>query len=105
MLDVTFLGPGGGVRRIIQIESGENLREAAIRHKLGIYPHIFKILNCRGRGKCISCTVEIESGEVDPRNEVEEKQLKKKIGKSPNIRLACQVTVKDNLVVKTRTHI
>ncbi len=86
--------------RTIQVEPGANLREAAIQNKLSVYPHILKILNCRGRGLCTSCTVKIVSGKVDPRNDVENEKLKKK---DPDVRLACQVTVNDNLVV--RTHI
>jgi ferredoxin len=82
--------------RAIKVESGVNLREAAIANKLGIYSHIFKILNCRGRGLCTACKVKIESGDVDPRNDAENDKLK-----DPDMRLACQVTVKDNLVVRT----
>ncbi len=85
-------------KRKIKVQEGENLREAAIRHKLSIYPHIFKILNCRGRGLCTSCAVEIVSGDIAPRNEIEQEKLKKK---KPNIRLACQVSVTDHLVVRT----
>jgi ferredoxin len=47
---------------------------------------------------CTSCTVEIVSGKVDPRNDVENEKLAKK---SANIRLACQITVNDDLVVRT----
>ncbi len=85
--------------RTIKVESGANLREAAIANKLSVYPHIFKILNCRGRGLCTSCRVEIESGNVDPRNDVESEKLASALKKNPNLRLACQVTVNDNLVV------
>ena len=84
--------------RTLKVEKGANLREAAIAHKLSLYPHILKILNCRGRGLCTSCKVEIVSGNVAPRNEIESEKLKKK---NPSIRLACQITVEDNLVVRT----
>lgn len=87
--------------RTIKVEPGSNLREAAIANKIGIYQHIFKLLNCRGRGLCSSCRVEIVSGNVAPRNEVEEKNLKKALTKNPNLRLACQIKVEDNLVVRT----
>lgn len=96
MLEVKF----ENLKRTIKVEPGANLREAAIKNKLSIYPHILKILNCRGRGLCTSCKVEILSGKVDPRNAVESEKLQKK---NPGVRLACQVTVNDNLVV--RTHI
>ena len=89
--------------KTIKVESGVNLREAAIAEKIGIYAHIFKLLNCRGRGLCSTCRVEIVSGQVDPRNEVEDKNLRKSLKKNPNLRLACQITVDDNLVV--RSHI
>lgn len=84
--------------RTIQVEPGSNLRQAAIDNKISIYPHIRKILNCRGRGLCASCRVKIVSGTVDPRNEVEQDKLKKA---DPEVRLACQITVQDNLVVKS----
>ena len=83
------------------MEPGVNLREAAIAAKLSIYPHIKKILNCRGRGLCSSCRVEIVSGQVADRNEIENNNLSKALKKNPNLRLCCQITVEDNLVVRT----
>ncbi len=87
--------------RTIQVAPGTNLREAAIANKVAIYAHIFKILNCRGRGLCSSCRVEIVSGKVSDRNEVESTNLKRALGKNPNLRLACQIGVEDNLVVRS----
>ena len=97
MLEIKFVKQ----KRTIQAQPGETIREAAIRNKLSIYPHILKILNCRGRGLCTSCPVEIMSGNVDSRNDTENNSLAKKLKKNPNIRLACQIEVKDNLVVQT----
>jgi len=97
MLEVTFENHN----RTLKVEPGTNLREAAIANKLGIYAHVFKILNCRGRGLCSSCRVEIVSGQVAERNEVENKNLAKALKKNPNLRLACQITVESNLVVRT----
>lgn len=88
-------------KRKVQIEPGANLREVAITNRVSIYPHIFKLLNCRGRGLCSSCRVEIVSGNVSPRNEVEEKNLKRALKKNPELRLACQILVEDNLVVRS----
>ena len=45
--------------RTIEVGDGENLREAAIRNKFSIYPHVTKILNCRGRGLCTTCTMQV----------------------------------------------
>lgn len=87
--------------RTIQIESGANLREAAIGAKISIYANIRKLLNCRGRGLCSSCQVEVVSGQVAPRNDIENKNLARALKKNPNLRLACQITVEDNLVVRT----
>jgi len=97
MLEVTFEKQN----RTLKVEPGANLREAAIAAKLGIYAHIFKLLNCRGRGLCATCRVEIVSGQVPERNEVENKKLARALKKNPNLRLACQIPVKDNLVVRT----
>ena len=97
MLEITFENH----KRTLKVEPGANLREAAIANKLSVYAHIFKILNCRGRGLCSSCKVEIISGNVAERNEVESKNLAGALKKNPNLRLACQISVEDNLVVRT----
>ena len=85
--------------RTIEAEEGENLREASIRNKFSIYPHITKILNCRGRGLCTACTVQVLSGKGELRNEVETDKLQKK---PDDFRMACQVAITDNLVVRTK---
>ena len=97
MLEIQFVKQ----KRTIKAEEGETIREAAIRNKLSVYSHIFKILNCRGRGLCHSCVVEVVSGNTEPRNEIEDKQLVGKLEKNPKLRLACQVKVSGNLVIKT----
>ena len=84
--------------RTIEVETGENLREAAIRNKFSIYPHITKILNCRGRGLCTACTVQVLSGNLDPKNETENDKLSKK---PDDFRMSCQLTVTDDLFVRT----
>jgi ferredoxin len=43
--------------------------------------------------------VVIISGKVAPKNELETEKLAKK--KNPDLRLACQITVEDNLVIRT----
>ena len=88
-------------KRIIKAEMGETIREAAIRNKLSVYPHVFKILNCRGRGLCHACAVKIISGKSEPKNEIENQQLAKKLKKKPGLRLACQVKVSDNMTIET----
>lgn len=97
MLEINFENHN----RTLKVEPGTNLRDAAIAGKLGIYAHIFKLLNCRGRGMCASCRVEIISGQVPERNEAENNNLSGALKKNPNLRLACQISVEDNLVVRT----
>ena len=97
MLEINFENHN----RTLKVEPGTNLRDAAIAGKLGIYAHIFKLLNCRGRGKCASCRVEIIYGQVPERNEAENNNLSGALKKNPNLRLACQISVEDNLVVRT----
>lgn len=97
MLEVQFENQ----KRKISVEPGANLREAAIANRISLYAHIFKLLNCRGRGLCKSCRIEVVSGNVDERNEIENNNLKKALKKNPNLRLACQIKVEDNLVVRT----
>ena len=88
-------------QRKINVDSGVNLREAAIKEFVSVYPHIFKILNCRGQAMCGTCAVEIVSGRVDPAGDEEKKKIAKKLGKNSNIRLACQVIVKEDITVRT----
>ena len=97
MLEIEFVRQ----KRTIKAKEGETIRETAIRNKLSIYSHIFKILNCRGRGLCHSCVVEVVSGNIAPRNDIENQQLAGKLEKNPKLRLACQVKVSDHLVVRT----
>ena len=86
----------------INIDIGSNLREVAIDSKIGVYSNIFtKLFNCRGNGMCGTCTVKIESEDIDPPNEIEKKKLKKKLIAEPNLRLACQLNVKTDLKIYT----
>ena len=59
ILDERFSKEFPTLNMTIEVEEAENLREASIRNKLSIYPHVTKILNCRGRGLCTACTVQV----------------------------------------------
>ena len=79
-----------------------NLRKASIDGEVGIYSNIFtKLFNCRGNGMCGTCLVRIESEELESPNEVEKKKLKKKLSEDPNLRLACQLTINNDLKIYT----
>ena len=97
MLEIQFIKQN----RTIKAVEGETVREAAIRNKLSIYPHVFKALNCRGRGLCHACAIKIVSGNAEPKNKIESEQLAKKLKKDPELRLACQVKVLDNMTIET----
>ena len=86
----------------INVEVGGNLRKTAIASEIGVYSNILtKLFNCRGKGICGTCVVKIDSKNIDPPNEIEKKKLKKKLDSDPNLRLACQLNVKNDLNVIT----
>ena len=86
----------------INVDTGVNLRKASIDGKVGIYSNILKkLFNCRGQGMCGTCLVRIESEELESPNEVEKKKLKKKLSEDPNLRLACQLTINNDLKIYT----
>ena len=86
----------------INVDLGVNLREASIDGGVGIYSNIFtKLFNCRGNGMCGTCLVRIESEIIEQPNEVEKKKLKKKLPEDPNLRLACQLTINNDLKIYT----
>ena len=86
----------------INVDAGVNLRKVSIDGGVGIYSNIFKkLFNCRGQGMCGTCLVRIESEELEPPNEVEKKKLKKKLSEDPNLRLACQLTINNDLKIYT----
>ena len=85
-----------------QADLGSNLRKRAIEDRISVYPNIFtKLFNCRGNGLCGTCKVIIESGNIGPPNEIENKKLKKALLGNPNTRLACQLEIKDDLKIRT----
>ena len=86
----------------INVDLGVNLREASIAGGVGIYSNIFtKLFNCRGNGMCGTCLVRVESERIEQPNEVEKKKLKKKLTEDPNLRLACQLTINNDLKIYT----
>lgn len=96
---------------IFEAFDGETLRTAALRRGL-ISPHNgrARLINCRGLGTCGTCAIEIEtmdSIEPQQRNAVERARLAFPPhggeNQSPNLRLACQVQIRGNVVVTKRT--
>jgi ferredoxin len=90
---------------------GETLRTAALRRGL-ISPHNgrARLINCRGLGTCGTCAVEIQpqiNVFSEKRNAVERARLHFPphggANQSPNLRLACQVQIRGDIVVTKRT--
>jgi ferredoxin len=83
----------------IECPLGANLRVVLLRARLPLYNSVAQALNCRGRGVCGTCAVEIE-GEVSAPTEAEQRRL----GAFPHhqssgLRLACQCTVQGDVRV------
>jgi len=82
----------------VQVPMHANLREVAVANKIPVYAGAAKITNCHGNGQCGTCRVEVQGSSLKPRNEIEEAKLKN----APNLRLACQIEVLGDLIVKTQ---
>lgn len=95
MPTVTFNGTA------IECESGERLRDVLL--EAGETPHNdgAQYLNCRGFGTCGTCAVEIVEGDVDAKNAREEWRLDfPPHDADSGLRLACQIRVEEDLVVR-----
>jgi len=85
--------------RIVHCSAGTNLRRLAIDNGVQLYSGIWSKLNCRGNGLCSKCEVEIPSAEnLSGRSNMEEIHLK---GKPFIRRLACQVAIHGDMIVRT----
>lgn len=98
--------------KTIQIERGELLRSAMLKRGLSPHNGRARLINCRGLGTCGTCAVEVSCSnksviEPNERNAKENLRLNLpphgSLDQSPNLRLACQVQVYDDIVVKKRT--
>lgn len=78
---------------------GSNLYRAALVQPVSLFNGPMKILHCWGKGLCGACFVEVLRGaEILPEpTAAERKKLK---GALPGIRLACQIPVKGDLVIR-----
>lgn len=93
--------------KTIEVPVGANLRHALLNNGVSPYIGIAKLINCRGFELCGTCRVEVVDGKgASARKDDEEQTLisstpfyARKIEK--NIRLACQVSVTGDLMVKT----
>ncbi len=85
--------------KIINCESGANLRQVLLKNQIPVHNGNAKIINCRGLGTCGTCAVAIE-GEVSTLGWKEQTRLSlPPHGPETTRRLACQVKVLGNLTV------
>lgn len=106
-------GPACKVRflrenRTVEVEKGANLRAAAMKAGIEIYPGLYKYVNCHGHAQCASCIVHLRNGtakNASPRTVRE--RLREAVGfyhlgHEEEARLACQVRVTGDLDVWTQ---
>jgi len=54
--------------KVVDCESGANLRQVLLAHGIDLYNDQAKVINCHGLGTCGTCAVQIE-GEVSDRDQ------------------------------------
>jgi ferredoxin len=83
----------------VEVPRGANLREVALQNKIDLYPFPANILNCRGRGLCGTCRVQVDDHRaLSPRTLADERKLG---WEGKTYRLACQSQVLDDVSVVT----
>ena len=83
---------------------GDNLLEVALRAEVSPYRSWHVWMNCKGKGKCGSCRVELADPEsVSPavRTAAESRHLDRRFSDA-GTRLACQVAIAEDAVVCTQ---
>ncbi len=55
---------------------------------------------CGGNARCTTCRVEVIGGDPGPKTEAEQARLARIPDLPPNIRLSCQIQVRDDLTVR-----
>jgi ferredoxin len=94
-------------KKQIEVPAGTNLRRAALDAGVELYPHVHKLMNCRGLAQCASCRVLVTKGieNASPMGFFEKLRLKCSmayIGHEDQMRLACQTSVNGDLDVQTQ---
>jgi len=88
--------------RDVKCQSGENLREVALREGLELYGLKGKLGNCGGCGQCITCFVSVEGGKPNSLTSITEIEKLKLSNRPGNWRLACQCVIRSSVVVLTK---
>jgi ferredoxin len=98
-------------KKEIEVEAGSNLRKAALREGIELYPGLHSTFNCHGLGQCASCRVKITRGidNVNPQGLYEKLRLLlgpityfARLGNERELRLACRTQVLGDIEVETQ---
>jgi len=94
-------------KKEIQVPEGANLRGEAMKAGIQLYPHVHRVLNCRGLAQCGSCRVLIVKGmqNASKMGLLEKLRLKVSmafIGHEDTMRLSCQTRVLGDMEVQTK---
>ena len=83
----------------LDVGFGSNLFRAAFGRSVSLFNGPMKVLHCWGKGSCGACFVEVVSGAeaLAERTDVEKKKLR---DAAEDVRLACQLRVRGDLVVR-----
>lgn len=91
----------------IEVPAGANLREAALKAGIQVYPGINKFVNCLGHGTCGTCRVLVKNDTMkncSPKGIIEKTRIGLSffsIGCENEVRLSCQVKVLGDIDVET----
>ena len=93
--------------KTVEVPSGSNLREQALKAGIDVYRWRHKFLNCHGHGTCASCRMLIKKGmeNTSPATKWEKFRLgvsMVSIGFENEMRLSCQTQVNGDIEVETR---
>ena len=98
-------------KKSIEVPEGANLRKEARKAGIEVYPGLYKIFNCRGRGLCCSCRVYIKDGTQNVSKQGLWERLNlflnpfgffARLGHEEDLRLSCQTKVKGDIEVETQ---
>ena len=87
----------------IECLEGSNLRMILLRARLPLYHEVSRAINCRGRGVCGTCAVEIQGHVSEPTPEEKRRLRLPPHNLDSGLRLACQVSVLGDVRVTKRS--
>ncbi len=95
------------VEKEIEVPAGANLRRAAMKAGVQLYPFPHNIVNCHGLSQCGSCRVLLAKGKENASRVNLFEKLRMmfsmaRIGHEDNMRLACQTRVNGDMDVVTK---